>query len=189
MHRLVLAAVFVGAGAASVLACAQSPLDKARRDEVKLVPSEDPDMEAAYRKARATLDDFLRIAASPPSSLERFSLKVAVREKGDTEYFWVRNFSADGNRFRGTIANTPRIVRNVKAGQQIEFSRADIFEYVEHELLKHSRDGVPRPLDDVRALVRGCIEQGRVVVAFRNARATDVETGHVAQNPLWYSID
>ena len=44
-------------------------------------------------------------------------------------------------------------------------------EYVEHEMLKHSRDKDSCSMQAARAHVQECVEKGRIVVAFRNARA------------------
>src|SRR4051812_24737728 len=54
-------AVIVG----MAIPAAAQVLDKAKRDEVFRVPQQDPAMEAAFQKARASMDEFLTIAREP----------------------------------------------------------------------------------------------------------------------------
>jgi uncharacterized protein YegJ (DUF2314 family) len=97
--------------------------------EVLLVGTTDPQMVAAIREARATLDGFLALAASPPAGTENFKLKVMVKDGSNTEHFWVTPFRPTAEGFEGILANDPRIVRNVKAGQTIRFAKAEISDW------------------------------------------------------------
>jgi hypothetical protein len=60
-------------------------------------------------------------------------------------------------------------------------------EYMEHELLKRSQTNEALKLDVIRSELEQCIKQGRIVVAFRNARAIHADTGYTGQNPVWYT--
>ena len=120
--------VIVLAGAAA--AQAQSALDRARRDEIVSVPRGDPAMEAAFAKARATLDDFLKVLTAPPPDTYGFAVKIPIRDGREVEYFWVIDIERDGDRFRGQINNTPRTVRTVRNGEVIAFARADIHDWM-----------------------------------------------------------
>lgn len=99
------------------------------------VEADDAAMNAAIRQARQTLPDFLALAANPPAGTENYRLKVAIEDKGDTEYFWIMPFQATAGGFRGTVENTPQLVGNVKLGQVIEFDRSRIADW------GYSRDG------------------------------------------------
>jgi uncharacterized protein YegJ (DUF2314 family) len=123
-----LLVVLVTAGSAP--APAQTVLQRAERDELFLVPNEDPQMAAAMRKARATLKDFLALAKKPGEKMEGFAVKVAVHDKGRGEYFWILPFEQKGDRFTGAINNTPRSVRNVTNGQTISFSESEIADWM-----------------------------------------------------------
>lgn len=123
-----LLVVLVAAG--SVPAPAQTVLQRAERDELFLVPNEDPQMAAAMRKARASLKDFLAIAKKPGEKMEGFAVKVAVHDRGRGEYFWILPFEQKGDRFTGQINNTPRSVRNVTNGQTISFSESEIADWM-----------------------------------------------------------
>jgi uncharacterized protein YegJ (DUF2314 family) len=79
-------------------------------------------MEAAFRQARETLKGFLELARAPRSSITSMAVKVAIHDRGETEYFWI-----------GAIDNRPRSVRNVKLGQTITFQTSDIVDWLYRE--------------------------------------------------------
>ena len=121
MTRLILVVFLV-----SAIAFAQ---DKRDEDEVVYIGTKDPDMIAAIRRARETLDGFLAIAADPPQNTSGFKLKVMVRDRGEVEHIWVTPFRALDVGFTGVIANEPKSVRIVKAGQVVRFTRAEISDW------------------------------------------------------------
>jgi len=112
---------------------ADTAVDRAKRDEIMAVPKGDPDMEAAFRKARETLTDFLALARAPRPSIDNMAVKVAIRDRSETEYFWVSPFKEKDGAFVGRINNTPRSVRNVKLGQTITFQASDIVDWLYRE--------------------------------------------------------
>ena len=107
----------IGLLAASPLG-AQTILERAARDEIATVADSDPAMAAAIRKARSTLADFLKLAATPRPGTDAFSLKVAVHEGERVKYFWITPFSNSGGQFSGEIDNTPRVVHAVEDGSK-----------------------------------------------------------------------
>ena len=98
-------------------------------NEVVLVGTTDPDMVAAIRQARSTLDEFLALASNPPTGTSHYKLKVMVKDGVQTEHFWVTPFRVVNGGFEGTLANEPKVVRNVRAGQALKFSRAEISDW------------------------------------------------------------
>lgn len=62
-------------------------------------------------------------------------------------------------------------------------------EYVEHEILKHSNDKDSHSIQAARAHVKECVEKGRIVVAFRNARAFTGGFKSNGRNSVWYEED
>lgn len=118
-----LAAMFATA------ASAQSLVERAARDEVAHMASEEPVMQAAFSKARATLDDFLQKAAKPREGTSNYALKVAVSEGSNTEYFWVNRFAGDGDQFSGHLGNEPRIVKKYKFDERFTFKRSQIVDW------------------------------------------------------------
>jgi uncharacterized protein YegJ (DUF2314 family) len=114
-------------------AAAQTTLEKASRDEVFNIPQGDPDMAAAMRKARASLPEFFKLAASPKPSMKNFQVKVAVRHSTGREFFWIRPFERKGNSFSGQLANTPRVIQHLKAGDTITFRENEIVDWTYFE--------------------------------------------------------
>jgi uncharacterized protein YegJ (DUF2314 family) len=109
---------------------AQSAVERAAGDELVFMGDEEPAMRRAFQVARATLDDFLKLAREPGPGQGLFALKVAVADGRNTEYFWVNNFEAtEGSQFEGVINNQPRMVKTVKLGQRYMFSRSQIVDW------------------------------------------------------------
>jgi uncharacterized protein YegJ (DUF2314 family) len=120
----------LAAGLSSSSANGQSMVDKAERDELAYVATNDPVMAAAIRKARATLPDFLALAKATASKAEGFSIKVAIREGNNAEYFWIYPFDNKDGQFSGVLNNTPRSVRKVKLGDKITFTEKEIVDWI-----------------------------------------------------------
>lgn len=106
-----------------------SAQDKRSADPVIGVRKGDPEMEAAMAHARASLDEFLKIAAARPAGTADFKLKVAVRDRRRTEHFWVNPFRVTATGFEGELVNEPRVVRNVRYGQTIRFTRDEVSDW------------------------------------------------------------
>ena len=105
-------------------------MDKAKRDQVALVEKDDPDMAAARRRARETLPEFLALARAPRPTATNLAVKIAIPAGDDDEYFWVSQFAPRGDKYGGTINNTPRAAKQVKLGQIVEFSEAEIVDWL-----------------------------------------------------------
>jgi len=105
-------------------------MDKARRDVVVLVANDDPDMAAAFRKAGETLPEFLALARATRSTATKLAVKIAIPDGDGNEYFWLNQFAPQGNKYTGRINNTPRSAKQVTFGQVIEFSEAEIVDWL-----------------------------------------------------------
>jgi uncharacterized protein YegJ (DUF2314 family) len=102
---------------------------RAKTDEAG-APKIDPAMQLAFSRARASLDQFLELARIPPANLRGFALKVSITEEPDiVEYFWINEFSQNGDSFSGKINNRPLLVKRVRAGRTHQFQRADIVDW------------------------------------------------------------
>ena len=127
MLRHLLAAALVAGQ--SFQACAQSP-DKAQRDDVTTVKSNDAAVTAAMLRARAELDGFLALASAPPAGTGRFSVKVRLPFGEDqAEYIWINPFKRDGARFVGVVVSAPRNFSNLASGDRLAFERKDIADW------------------------------------------------------------
>jgi uncharacterized protein YegJ (DUF2314 family) len=112
---------------------AQSIRKKRGRDDVTGVARGEPLMEEAFRRARATLQEFLSLARSPRPTITSLAVKVPVSQRGETEYFWITPFWEEGDGFAGVIDNKPAYVRNVREGQTIRFKESDIADWLYRE--------------------------------------------------------
>ncbi|MEJ8854902.1 DUF2314 domain-containing protein [Variovorax robiniae] len=127
---LVVSAISFLLAAHAPAQAAQSLSERAKRDEVKHMAANEPAMRRAMDQAKATLDNFLRIASAPPPGTTGFALKVAVSDKKNTEYFWVGDFLPTAQGFEGTLSNEPRLVKKYYNGERFEFSRAQVVDWV-----------------------------------------------------------
>lgn len=114
---------------AGTCAAGDTILERTAKDKVTLVKSNDPAMNRAVEKARATLDEFLLKEKSHSSDEMSFALKVGIKQGKQVEYFWITPFAAEGDHFIGTINNEPELISNVRFGQRYKFSRSDIFDW------------------------------------------------------------
>lgn len=88
-------------------------------------------MRKAFQKASESLDQFLLKAKADSPDHTGFALKVAIRQGGNIEYFWVNKFaSTNANSFEGEIANEPRRVKSVKMGERYSFGRNQIVDWI-----------------------------------------------------------
>jgi uncharacterized protein YegJ (DUF2314 family) len=120
-------AVLLAAALCSVAACGKK--EPVTGDKPQMVAESDPDMNEAIRKAQASLDTFLATAAAPPPGTSKFKLKVEVKDGAQSEHFWVIPFAVTAKGFEGTLANEPSLVKTVKEGQLIQFTRAEVSDW------------------------------------------------------------
>ena len=134
--RRVIIASMLGSLLLPTDASSESLNDRVKRGEVSTMPSSSPAMAAAFRKAQATLDDFLKIAGDPPAGAASFALKVRISEEQRREYLWVAPFHPEPGGFSGKLDNQPRLVRNVRAGQELKFKRSDVVDWMYYDASK-----------------------------------------------------
>jgi uncharacterized protein YegJ (DUF2314 family) len=125
-HRPAIAAALAVLAA---VACTQPITGRVNDDETTRRQNEALAMRRAAEKAQATLDEFLTKAMQLPAGTKSYALKVAIRDGGDTEYFWVNEFSWSDGAFVGRINDEPRLVRSVRPGQIHKFGRLDIVDW------------------------------------------------------------
>lgn len=126
-HLTLLATILVLSGG---LAEAETLLERAKRDGIAYVKKDDAEMAAAMRRAREMLPEFLKLARAPRPTMRAFSVKVAVVEGDETEFFWVAPFEQRKNEFSGRINNTPQLVKKVRFGQTITFREDEIVDWL-----------------------------------------------------------
>ncbi len=107
-----------------------SLMDKARRDDDVTLEKGDPDMAAAFRKARETLPEFLALVRARQTTVTKLAVKIAIPAGDDDEYFWLTQVGQHGNKYTGRINNTPRAAKQVSFGQVIQFSESEIVDWL-----------------------------------------------------------
>src|SRR5262245_9844289 len=104
--------------------------DKARRDGVVTLEKGDPEMAAAFRKARETLPEFLALVRARETTVTKLAVKIAIPAGDDDEYFWLTEVGQHGDTYVGRINNTPRAAKQVKVGQVSQFSEPEIVDWL-----------------------------------------------------------
>ena len=117
-----------------------------RPDQPVLVSSKDPEMNAAIRKARASLDSFWAKLASPAVGETDFSVKVAIKDGKNIEHFWIIGVKRAGDKISGTINNEPELVKNVAFGEHYEFTEEVISDWLYRRNGKMVGNETMRPL-------------------------------------------
>jgi uncharacterized protein YegJ (DUF2314 family) len=103
---------------------------QSREAPLSFMSNEEPVMQQAFAKARSTLAEFLKLAESRPAGLENFAVKVGIGDSNGTEYFWITDFTQNGERLVGKIGNTPQMVKTVKLDQMYEFRREQVVDWL-----------------------------------------------------------
>lgn len=111
-------------------AMAQPVYETSQRGGVINVAKRDPEMGAAIEKGRATLPEFLALAAAPHQGQSGFAVKVGFTgPQGRNEFFWVMPFTVTGDRVSGTLDNTPVYATQLHKGQTVGFGRDEVIDW------------------------------------------------------------
>ncbi len=109
---------------------AQTLMERARTDQIVTVDAEDAAMKQAYARAQASLDSFLGDALSSSTRNSGHAVKVRVRDGVGTEYFWVGQVRRSKQGLKGVVDNEPRLVKNVRMGQEIAFAQDAVVDWM-----------------------------------------------------------
>ena len=101
------------------------------RSPIVTVQTADPEMNAAIERGRATLPTFWASYASPKPSETGHALKVRFSTRKGGEHIWVGEVKKqpDGT-YSGLFANEPRDLPGKRAGDLVEFTGADISDWM-----------------------------------------------------------
>lgn len=102
---------------------------KAKEEEVVEINDRDPAMQAAFKKARASLDEFFKVVSAGDPTNDAPSLRIKVEDGGTTEYVWVHPFERDGKDFKGKANNIPSKLKKLAIGGPLRFKRDDIVDW------------------------------------------------------------
>jgi uncharacterized protein YegJ (DUF2314 family) len=99
-------------------------------DRVIHVSENDPKMNAAIDKARASVGTFIAALQSPKPGQTGFNVKKKFEDGGKVEHIWLDQVTYDGTNFEGIIANDPEMVKNVKVGQKATVAPAEVSDWM-----------------------------------------------------------
>jgi uncharacterized protein YegJ (DUF2314 family) len=85
-------------------------------------PASDPELEEAYRQARAGLAHFLaELKKDEPEKW--YILKLRVEREGHVEYLWTEDVKETAQGFSGILINTPVEITSIKKGDRVTGGR------------------------------------------------------------------
>ena len=105
---------------------------------------DDPLMQAAFKKGKATLKKFLPLAkTNKDPKLMVFAVKVRFDDPAlkKTEHMWVTPFEAKGMKYAGRLNDMPRTVKHVQHEQQVAFTTKDIVDWMYYDQSQHKMYG------------------------------------------------
>jgi uncharacterized protein YegJ (DUF2314 family) len=107
-------------------------------DDFVLVQSDDAKMKAAFKKAKSSLSNFLRLVDMGRNKDSIYGAYVRIEDKGNTEYLWVTDVQKYNEAYYiGYVISAPRLVKNVKNGATIGFKVEDIFDWQHYDKTKN----------------------------------------------------
>jgi uncharacterized protein YegJ (DUF2314 family) len=81
--------------------------------------ADDPEMNAATTKGRATFPRFLAILASHDSTITNPAIKVHYDDGQESEYIWLTDPVMENGQLYGIVGNEPEFTKQVAAGQRV----------------------------------------------------------------------
>jgi uncharacterized protein YegJ (DUF2314 family) len=95
------------------------------------VKANDPELEAAARRARSELSAMRAHFAKGVPFKERLSIKAPfTSEDGQVEWMWVDIVRWTGETLEGTLANDPEVVTTLKAGSHVKVPFAKVADFI-----------------------------------------------------------
>lgn len=99
-------------------------------DDFELVDKNNQAMNKAFKKAKGTLKNFLKIVMKRPKHLSDYSAYLKYEDKGEVEYLWVVDVKKyDKEHYIGVVVSKPRLVTNVKYESIVGFKKSDIYDW------------------------------------------------------------
>jgi uncharacterized protein YegJ (DUF2314 family) len=103
------------------------------RDEnpgVTNVEADNPTMQAAFVKAKESVEEFIQALAQPPRDAFGFAVKMKITDGGETEYMWLSRVSYADDQFRGVLGNEPLNVTTVRVGETLAVPKQEIVDWM-----------------------------------------------------------
>lgn len=100
------------------------------QQEVVEINDQDPAMQAAFKKAQGSLDEFLKVHATNDPNIDAESVRVRLTEGKTTEYVWIHPFEKTADGFKGKANSVPTRLKKLAVGGQASFKREDIVDWM-----------------------------------------------------------
>ena len=99
-------------------------------DNYTHVAAEDPAMNAAIEKAKATIDDFVRaFQAQKAGAKDYYVKKPFSTPAGEMEHMWIEVTKVEDGVLKGHVANEAEETREVKMGQAVSLKTSEISDW------------------------------------------------------------
>ena len=98
------------------------------QDKVINVEGDDAQMNAAIARARSEVNG--AIEKLQGGHVDSFSVKVPIKDRDQTEHFWLKDVSFQNGAFTGTVDNDPDLVHTVKLGDRITAKKEEISDWL-----------------------------------------------------------
>lgn len=92
-------------------------------------PDSDPEMESAFAEARASLDQFIQLLASPNPTRTFVALKVRFTSPDGGQDIWVDNVTYEDGRFHGLMGDDLPALR-LEFGERVEVPVESILDWM-----------------------------------------------------------
>ena len=102
-------------------------------DPVTMVDVDDPEMAAAEKQARESLDDFIKAMQNPEPNQSDFSVKHSFKDGEANEHMWITDLTYVQGKFSGILGNEPALVRNMKIGDKVTINRDQVEDWLYFE--------------------------------------------------------
>lgn len=104
------------------------------KQEVVELNDQDPAMKAAFKKAQASLDAFLKIHAANDPNIDVESVRIRVTEGKVSEYVWIHPFEKTATGYQGKANSVPSKLKKLTVGGPVTFKREDIVDWTYFEI-------------------------------------------------------
>jgi len=99
-------------------------------DNYSQVSAEDPVMNAAIEKAKATVGDFVRAFQAQKAGAKDYYVKKPFRTPaGEQEHMWIEVTKVENGVLQGQVANEAEETREVKMGQRVSLKTSEISDW------------------------------------------------------------
>lgn len=97
---------------------------------IRYVPREDPAMNAAIARARATLPQFLPRLQKPPAGQSYLGVKVRVGDRSTGEHIWLYEVRYQGGRIVGRLVDDAELFPKFKQDDEVRVAPGEISDWM-----------------------------------------------------------